>query len=244
MIQIAERHPDEQHAMAAHQPGGRGQHRPDEVVHALVAPHHHDGHRAAGDHRRRRERDPLHGPRADLAEDGVANDEEEHEDDGDVEQPLGHDRAQHRALRRLRARRHHHHADRVAGPRRQHVVHGIADHGQRVGVRAQRVRAVVEQQPLPALGAHQRVDAVERDRPDQRRELSRSVGELGRILAQRPPHHGPERHDRDDDAHGGAEPTERAWIGRRDRHSSEIVARCPETSHVHSSTTWPSGSVA
>ena len=207
--------------MAAEQPRGRGQHRRDEVVDALVAAHQHDRDRDARDHRRGRERDPLDRAGADLAEHRVADDQEEHEDHADVEQPLGHDRAEHGAARRRRARRHQHDPHRVAGARRQHVVDRVADRGQRVGVRARGPRAVVEQQPVPALGAHERVDGVERDRADAaRRSAPAPCGSRGGVLAQRPPHHAGERDDGDDDAEHrphAAQPAAPARLRRRRR---------------------------
>src|SRR3954468_21914202 len=60
-----------------------------------------------------------------------------------------------------------------------------------------------EPQPVPALRAHERIDAVERDRADQRAPLGRRVGELRRVLAQRPPDHRGEADSRDHDADKG-----------------------------------------
>src|SRR3712207_8352783 len=52
----------------------------------------------------------------------------------------------------------------------KHVVAHVADARERVGVRAPRLRALVEQQPVPALGADERRDPVARDRPEHRSE--------------------------------------------------------------------------
>ena len=110
-----------------------------ERVQPLVAAHEHDGdRRRPRDHDRGGERDPLEVAGADLAEQAVADDDEQREDHRDVEQPLGEQRAEHRLLRRLRARRHQEHAHGVARARGQDVVRGVADDVQAVGVGARR----------------------------------------------------------------------------------------------------------
>ena len=91
------------------------------------------------------------------------------------------------------ARRHQHDADRVAGARGQDVVARVADDGQRVGVGAVRLGPLVDQQPLPALRAHDGRQPVERDRADQRGDLAGGVRQLRRVLLGRPPDDAAER---------------------------------------------------
>ena len=177
---------------------GRG-HRRDQLVQALVALHEApaDG-RGADDHDGG-DADDLHLAAAHRAEQAPADDDEQDDEHGDVQQPLGQQRADDGALRRLRARRHQDDADGVAGAGGQHVVAHVADDGERVGVRAGRVRAFVHEQPLPALGAHDRGQGVERDRAEQRGDLGGGVRQLRRLLLGRPPHDEPDPDDRDDD---------------------------------------------
>ena len=95
-------------------------------------------------------------------------------------------------------------ADRVAGAGGEDVVAHVADHGQRVRVAALRGGALVLEQPLPALAAHERREPVERDRADQRRDLARGGRELRRVLLGRPPDDDAERDDADEDDRGSA----------------------------------------
>src|SRR6478736_3695556 len=85
-----------------------------------------------------------------------------------VQQALGGERAEHGAFGGVRARGHEDDADRVPGARGEDVVAHVADHVQALRVLARRRGALVLEQALPAFAAHQRREAVEDDRPDQR----------------------------------------------------------------------------
>ena len=152
----------------------------------------------AGEH----QQDDLDAVGADLAQQPVADDHEDRDQHGDVEQPLGEQRADHGADRGAGARRHQDRADRVARARGQHVVAHVAHAGERVGVDARGLGALVDQQPLPALRAHEGGQRVERDRPDQGGQLGPAGGQVGRLLLGRPPDDAGEG----EQGHGQAEP--------------------------------------
>ena len=206
--------------MGAPQPEGGGRDRRHELHHPVVAPDRQvadaDGDRKPGD----REQDDLDTVGADLAEQPVADDHEDRHQHGDVEEALGQQSADHRALRRVRARGHQDHADGVAGARRQHVVAHVADARQRVRVDPLRRASFVLEQPLPALGADDGRERVERDRGQERSQLGAGRRQLGRLLARRPPEDAGERDQRDRDpdprqARPGAPLRRRRGVGDR-----------------------------
>ena len=160
--------------MAAAQLQRGGEDRRDQRVQPLVAAHEHDGDAPTA----------IATPAvasaiqldvagADLAEQAVADDDEQREDHGDVEQPLGEQRAEHGLLRRRRARGHQEHAHGVARARGQDVVARVADDVEPLRVGAARRGALGAQQRAPALAAHERGERVERDRAGQRAPLGR-----------------------------------------------------------------------
>ena len=175
----------------------------------------------------RDERDQLDRVAADLAQQPVADDHEQHEQDGDVEQPLGHQRADDGAVGRLRARRHQHDADRVAGARGQDVVAHVADDGERVGVgalrawrprpraaaasarRARRSRARRGRSPRPARGS----------RP-------RCAGRR-RLLLGRPPDDRAERDERDESPSSDSSERRRRGAGA-DAGGTTAASACSE----------------
>ena len=101
--------------MGAAQPERGGGDRGEEVVQALRA-----ARDAPADQREDPQRDDDPGDELgtaglDLPEQPVAHDDEEHDEDRDVEDPLGEQRADHRAHREAGPRGHEDDADRVAG---------------------------------------------------------------------------------------------------------------------------------
>jgi hypothetical protein len=147
--------------------------------------------------RRRRARDALLLGARDVSA-GDDRGEQEHER-GRIEQPLRDDRAENLAPPRRRALAQEQDAQNLPAARRQDRVSHVADGREpvRVGWPVLDVRAPENRVPAPA--ADQRRDAVQRHGGDQRAPLGRLVGQLGRLLAQRPPDHAGERHDRDRD---------------------------------------------
>ena len=129
-----------------------------------------------------------------MVDDAERQHEERRAEHGDVQQPLGEERADDRARAGLGARRHEHDAERVARAPGQDVVAHVADRDERVRVRPVRSRAVVLEQP--ALAAHRRGDEVQRDCRAQREPLRAGVGQLRRLLPERPDDHARERRDR------------------------------------------------
>ena len=103
---------------------------------------------------------------------------------------------------------------RIASPRAggEHVVAHVADDGQRVRVRARRGGALVLEQPLPALAAHERREPVERDRADQRRQLRPGVRAAAAPAAWSPTRR---RRPSDSDRDGEADQQARARRRRR-----------------------------
>ena len=85
-----------------------------------------------------------------------------------------------------------HHAQHLAGARRQHVVAHVADRGEAVGVAALGVDAGVVEDPVPALAAHQRGDRVEGRAGQEPGDGLGPAREHGSVLARCPPDHRPE----------------------------------------------------
>ena len=169
---------------------------------------HHQHERGRGEPDRGEEDDAA------LGDLGVAN---EHEDDGHehererdrVEQPLRDDRSEHVALAGRGDGGEEEGAQHVAASRREHVVPHVADRRQPVGVGPAGVDLGAADDPVPALGARQRGEAVEPERRDQRERVVARTGELRRLLARGPPDDGAERDDRHGDLRGQDAPFHR-----------------------------------
>ncbi len=176
--------------------------------------------------------------------------EEEHDEHRDVEQPLGHERPHHEALRRVRARRHEHDPHEVPRPRGQDVVAHVAHDGQPVGVAPRGGRVdVVEQRP-PALGPQRRAHGVEDDRERERPEVGRGGRERRGGLAQRPPDDGRED-ERGDDPPGPLQaalahraPSSRSSGAARGRRRPRRGRRAPRPAAPSSSSSGRSAPVA
>ena len=150
------------------------------AAHQQVGDARHGGERGGGDQH------VLDRGGADLAEQPVADDHEDHEQQADVEQPLREQRADHAAHQQSRARRHQHHADRVARARGQQVVAHVADDVQLLRDAPRRRPALVDEQPLPALAADERRDSVEHHGAGHREPLARGLRQARGGLANGP----------------------------------------------------------
>ena len=147
------------------------------------------------------QRDQLDRVAADLAEQAVADDDEDHEQHGDVEQPLGHQRADDGALgasaraapsARRGSRRPRGRAGCCCPCSRRRSARSVS--------RAARRRALVDQQPLPALRADDASRARRgRSRRSARRSRPRVCGSFGASWWIAHQTTAPSDDDRDDD---------------------------------------------